>query len=1069
MPPLSVFRMYGLPDPNEARPAAPRREPYPVEPLSPQEEESYLSQLGGNALTGLSWLGTVLDTPGSVVRGLVHGTPERALGGIFDPSQRVHGRELLHQSPDTPFFSGEGMGAFGAEIALDPLTYLTFGGSALSRAGQAARKVGQLAKGGRAQIAAGQRGLVGFGLPFMDPVAVAGTGQAGLNTLDALGAVARPVARYTGLEMAGRALAPLGRQVRALFDAPVQGMVTREGQAAGRAGYEMLQQGLPRARAEQLRFLKDIQARGVDPDEAVRYLTGQVEPLAPAEALRQAQARGLTGTGLQDEVDRLINARPDARLAPVVDDLRQRMGAMYATEEALGSTVGHRPNYFPQFMTPLEQQTPGFFSSRSGLGTFHPSMLAREEILDIPGGREAVNRLAKDAEIRRLVGEGSEMQQRSALTQMGAPLPANLQNLPPTRLKAAVQIRENYLGYTDAAETTRRSLMRAHHRRTLTPSEEVLLRHLNHRMGATTKQARHLADWVQKNVDPKYAKEGLDFFGNHPAQDYLQRLVSHETVTANMRALHDLLASSAVPATAATPDMVNLNTALAQLGMGRGGVPTASGKQTLTGRLADLGKQGPSQHYFIDPKIVADAQRFGQATAAPKALEGFLRGWDSLSNFTKTTLTSLWPAFHSRNAVTGGFMNWVGGAFSPGATMAAATLRKGGIVEWANQLPGLQHLSPEQATRQVAEWGHVYGLTGTREGFFADLTGLGAHQAQRATPALPGPGNVQQGPLEAYLGGFRELAQGKNWNPLQTAGVGGQRVDKFALAKGGREAGQSVDEINRMGGFIELLRQGWNPEQAAARMKELHYDYSKLAGFEKSVMRRVAPFYNWMRHNVPFVLNELVERPGGRMALGVRAGAEARGEEPGFLPKWLGQGLALPLGESAPGTTRFLTSLGLPFEDVAQMASPAGALSALSPYIKMPVELATGTQLYTGRQLADLHGLTGNTVVDQLLYNSPVSRAVTTGRTLLDERKGLGAKALNLLTGARLTDVDLEQQRGIRTRDLIQEQLRGRPGVRTFQRQFVSPEDLELLSPYDLALLRLARTQELRARQQNTP
>src|SRR5689334_6627276 len=63
----------------------------------------------------LSGAGYVLDTPGSLVRGLVAGEPGRALGGLLDPSQRVSGDELAGN-----LGMGEGLGrtavGFGADV-----------------------------------------------------------------------------------------------------------------------------------------------------------------------------------------------------------------------------------------------------------------------------------------------------------------------------------------------------------------------------------------------------------------------------------------------------------------------------------------------------------------------------------------------------------------------------------------------------------------------------------------------------------------------------------------------------------------------------------------------------------------------------------------------------------------------------------------------------------------------------------------------------------------------------------------------------------------------------------------
>jgi hypothetical protein len=140
-------------------------------------------------------------------------------------------------------------------------------------------------------------------------------------------------------------------------------------------------------------------------------------------------------------------------------------------------------------------------------------------------------------------------------------------------------------------------------------------------------------------------------------------------------------------------------------------------------------------------------------------------------------------------------------------------------------------------------------------------------------------------------------------------------------------------------------------------------------------------------------------------------------------------------------------------------------LGQMNPLIKGPLELATGKQFFTGRDLADLssHGLTGMTPVDQAITNSPLGRFFTTGRTLMDERKDAGAKALNLLTGARISDVDMEKQRDIEARRLIEEMLKGNPNVGHFERLSVKPENLGNLSPEEILMYRLYQTLEQQA------
>ena len=97
------------------------------------------SRLIGGALGGLSTFGAVLDTPGSVIRGVLAGDLDRALSGILDVSQRVSGTELVGGDKDKFTWGG-----LVAEILTDPLTFLSFG--TLTTAGKIAKRSGDLGR-----------------------------------------------------------------------------------------------------------------------------------------------------------------------------------------------------------------------------------------------------------------------------------------------------------------------------------------------------------------------------------------------------------------------------------------------------------------------------------------------------------------------------------------------------------------------------------------------------------------------------------------------------------------------------------------------------------------------------------------------------------------------------------------------------------------------------------------------------------------------------------------------------------------------------------------------------------
>ncbi len=126
----------------------------------------------------------------------------------------------------------------------------------------------------------------------------------------------------------------------------------------------------------------------------------------------------------------------------------------------------------------------------------------------------------------------------------------------------------------------------------------------------------------------------------------------------------------------------------------------------------------------------------------------------------------------------------------------------------------------------------------------------------------------------------------------------------------------------------------------------------------------------------------------------------------------------------------------------------------------MPIEMAAGKQMYSGRDLQDLYGPTGTPELDQLLMNSPLSRAYTTGRTLLDERKGISGKLANLVSPGKINDVNIDQQRAVGLKQLLEENLKTNPNVRNFNNLYVRPEDLANLTPDEQKMLQIYKTLE---------
>ncbi len=87
--------------------------------------------------------------------------------------------------------------------------------------------------------------------------------------------------------------------------------------------------------------------------------------------------------------------------------------------------------------------------------------------------------------------------------------------------------------------------------------------------------------------------------------------------------------------------------------------------------------------------------------------------------------------------------------------------------------------------------------------------------------------------------------------------------------------------------------------------------------------------------------------------------------------------------------------------------------------------------------------------------NSPLSKGITDVRTLMDERKGIGSKLGNLLSPVKIKDIDMNNQREIEARNMVEDYLKQNPNIKSFQRLYVPRDQVKDLKSSDVAAMRL--------------
>lgn len=200
-----------------------------------------------------------------------------------------------------------------------------------------------------------------------------------------------------------------------------------------------------------------------------------------------------------------------------------------------------------------------------------------------------------------------------------------------------------------------------------------------------------------------------------------------------------------------------------------------------------------------------------------------------------------------------------------------------------------------------------------------------------------------------------------------------------AVARG---ASELENNVTRLAHFIDVVQKSRGSdlpkifEDAAARSRKFHPTGLDLTDFEKKYLRRIIPFYSWMRKSTPVLLEGMVMRPGVTLlpskvneAMQMAAGIDTTRDNPfpvdQMFPQWLrdeGIGpVGLPDGilgnfanEKPPGYVQAGVGLNPISQLIAEIQHPGKTIgSGLTPAIQIPLEtLITGRKTFTGEPIS---------------------------------------------------------------------------------------------------------------------
>jgi len=340
---------------------------------------------------------------------------------------------------------------------------------------------------------------------------------------------------------------------------------------------------------------------------------------------------------------------------------------------------------------------------------------------------------------------------------------------------------------------------------------------------------------------------------------------------------------------------------------------------------------------YLLPKDIADMMnKASPYLTREKSIKGFLALSDSVMNVWKTSVTTIWPGFHSRNAMSNVWLAYLGGLKNP--------------------------MRYKDAT-EIQRYSYLIDKGKKVDDFIVKLNGK-SYKASQLVKQGRETGVLNRGWFGAEIGGSfeEEIARKLGTKKSLTAKEKLLGLPRAGIEKS-RRVGTAVENNARFALFLDQIDKGFDINSASAHTKKFLFDYGELTQFEKKVMKRVVPFYTWLRKNVPLEIEQMMQQPGKFAQINkVKEEIESLSPEPNeeFLPDWVREKELFVRTPWESKDKPIYLNFDFAFNDLAKLnftGKPLSTLrewvSTMRPDVKALIEMASNYNIFYGREMVD--------------------------------------------------------------------------------------------------------------------